>query len=66
MMNQPSKGRKELLWLFCNEERRRGGWSETVMVMKVEIVRLGRSVACQSFYGNMNRAVINKKEKSYR
>jgi hypothetical protein len=31
MMNKPSEVGKELLWLFCNEERSRVGYSKTVM-----------------------------------
>lgn len=63
MMSQPSKDRKELLWLLCNEERSREGYSKAVMVMKVEIVGRRRSVASQSVYRNMHRAVINSTAK---
>lgn len=59
MMSQPSKDRKELLWLFYNEERSREGYSKAVMVMKAEIVGRRRSVASQSVYRNTHRAVIN-------
>lgn len=62
-MSQPSKVRRELLWLFCNDERSREGYGKAAMVMKVEIVGQRRSAASQRVYRKMHRAVINSTAK---
>lgn len=63
MMSQPSRVRRELLWLFCDEERSREGYSEAAMVMKVEIVGQRRSAASRRGYKKTHRAVINSTAK---